>query len=214
MIKIAIVDDDIKLLSSMKKKLSVNNELEVLFTATNEKELTGKLQSQLPDMLLMDIRMPRKSGIEITKKVRGLYPEIKIIMLTVLDSEEMLFESVMAGAIGYITKDATIEATIQAITDCAEGGAFMSPAMAMKALNFIKKSVEISTLKNSIEQNLSKRELEILDKLAQGKTYKQIGELLFISSNTVRKHIENIYAKLRVHNKMQAIGIAKKREIL
>ena len=215
MIKVAIVDNEVHLLESIKRNLSLNREVEVVFSSHNGRDAIDKLEAEMPDLILMDINMPVMNGIEATREIIKLYPTLKIIMLTVMDAEDVIFDSIMAGASGYMTKDSPYEKINEAIMECIEGGAPMSPGIAFKALKIIKHSnPSKDKVSNTEEFGLTKREVEILEKIASGLTYKQIGEALFISPKTVRKHIENIYYKLRVHNKTEALNVAKKRDII
>lgn len=214
-IKIGIIDDQHDLITGLQRNLSVYRDLEILFISRNGKDAIDKSISQKPDLLFMDIQMPVMNGIETTREIKKHNSNIKIIMLTVVDDENIIFEAIMAGANGYITKDSPPEKIHDSIIECIEGGAPMSPAIAFKAMQLIRKNNPIQNSPIQPEQfDLTKREIEILEKISSGQTYKQIGDLLFISPKTVRKHIENIYGKLRVHNKLEAVDIARKNNII
>lgn len=211
-IKIAIAEDNPALAKSVKANIGSFDNVELLFIAPNGKELLQKIPGNIPDLILMDINMPVMDGIEATQKVKHHFPEVKIIMLTVFDEEEKIFQSIIAGASGYLLKDEKPAKIMEAIEDAMEGGAPMSSAIATKALQMIRgQKTEIVPEKNDF--NLSKREIEILELISKGDNYNQIAEKLFISPNTVRKHIENIYSKLHVHNKVEAIQVANKNKL-
>jgi DNA-binding NarL/FixJ family response regulator len=186
------------------------------FVARNGNELLQKLEAQRPQVLLMDINMPEMNGIEATHRVSTEYPEIRILMHTVFDTEDKIFDSIIAGATGYLLKDSPPSALIAAIEEVLEGGAPMSPSIARKSLQLLRsRPVAVpEPLPDAETFDLSKRELEILEKIAEGQNYQQIADVLFVSPKTVRKHIENIYRKLQVHNKMEAVQKAKKNRLL
>jgi DNA-binding NarL/FixJ family response regulator len=211
-IKIAIAEDNPALAKSVKANVASFDNVELLFIAPNGKELLQKIAENVPDLILMDINMPVMDGIEATQKVKHHFPAIKIIMLTVFDEEEKIFQSIIAGASGYLLKDEKPAKIMNAITEAMEGGAPMSSAIATKALQMIRgQKTEIVPEKNDF--NLSKREIEIMELISKGDNYNQIADKLFISPNTVRKHIENIYSKLHVHNKVEAIQVANKNKL-
>jgi DNA-binding NarL/FixJ family response regulator len=211
-IKIAIAEDNPALAKSVKENIASFDHVELLFIAPNGKELLQKIPGNIPDVILMDINMPVMNGIEATQKVKHHFPGIKIIMLTVFDEEEKIFESIIAGASGYLLKDEKPAKIMEAVQDAMEGGAPMSSAIATKALQMIRgQKAEIVPEKNDF--NLSKREIEIMELISKGDNYSQIAEKLFISPNTVRKHIENIYSKLHVHNKVEAIQVATRNKL-
>jgi DNA-binding NarL/FixJ family response regulator len=211
-IKIAIAEDNPALAKSVKENVASFDNVELLFIAPNGKELLQKIAENVPDLILMDINMPVMDGIEATQKVKHHFPSIKIIMLTVFDEEEKIFQSIIAGASGYLLKDEKPARIMDAITEAMNGGAPMSSAIATKALQLIRgQKAEIVPEKNDF--NLSKREIEIMELISKGDNYNQIAEKLFISPNTVRKHIENIYSKLHVHNKVEAIQVANRNKL-
>ena len=189
--------------------------IEFVFRAINGLDLIDKLQeNNSVDILLMDIEMPGMDGITATRVINEKYPLIKIIMLTVFDDEEKIFKSVQAGAIGYLLKDESPSKILDAIQIVIEGGAVMSPSIAAKSLKLLK-SAEITKQESEVSESpLSKREIEVLLQLSEGENYNQIAAKMFVSPSTVRKHIENIYRKLQVHNKIQAVQLAKKQNLI
>lgn len=214
MITIGLVDDNPTLLRNISQNLSIFDEIEILFKANGGLDALDKLNNYQPDMLLMDIEMPEIDGIETTRRIKELFPSIKIMMLSVLDREDKIFEAIKAGASGYLTKDEKPSKIVAAIEELMEGGAPMSPTIAMKTLQILRNQ-EVADLKTESYQspesyNLTKREIEILEKVASGLTYNKIADQLFISAKTARKHIENIYQKLQVHSKLEAVAVAQK----
>lgn len=211
-ISLGIVDNEPGLIRILQENLKRSQNIEIIFTANNGKEALDKLELCLPDVILMDIDMPAMNGIAATELISKNYPSVKVIMLTVMDTESVIFDSIIAGARGYLTKDSPIDKLVDAIAECLDGGAPMSPGIAFKAIDLIKRSNQKNNKEDLYKSfGLTKREVEILENIAKGKTYKQIGDEIFISPSTVRKHIENIYGKLRVHNKTEAINLINKK---
>ncbi|MCB0402918.1 MAG: response regulator transcription factor [Flavobacteriales bacterium] len=216
MIKIAIAEDNGFLAKSIEERISFFDDLKFKFRGANGNEFIGKLeQDHNVDVILMDIQMPEKDGIQTTEFVKNKYPHIKILMLTVLDDDTNIFNAIQAGADGYLLKETNPKDLHQAILDVLEGGAAMTPAIAMKALNILRNPEKITADKIQQEEiTLSDREKDVLEQLAKGLNYQQIADNLIISPSTVRKHIENIYKKLQVHNKMEAVQKAMKHNII
>lgn len=213
-IKIVVVDDQEYLRKSLEETLALFDEMECLYSASNGKDLLEKLKNgPIPHLILMDINMPEMNGIEATAKISEAYPDIKVLMLTVFEDEHHIFDSIMAGACGYLLKDEKPMVLYEAIHEAMEGGAPMSMSIARKALQLIRTGKPCENSASEAYQ-LSKREIEILEKIAEGMNYQEIADKLFISPKTVRKHIENIYQKLRVHNKIEAVNLARKHRII
>lgn len=219
-IKIAIAEDNKIIARSLMEKLNIfTDDVEIKCVAKDGIELLNKLKLDNDiDLILMDIEMPGMDGIQATYEVKNLYPQIKILILTVFDDDEKIFKAIQNGASGYLLKEETPETILNSIKIVMEGGATMSPSIATKILNMLShaelKSSIVKKQKTTENFDLSEREIEVLEKLKLGKDYKEIASELFISPSTVRKHIENIYLKLQVHNKMQAVQKAIQHNII
>lgn len=212
-IRIGLAEDVLHLQKAIGDVLRNFENVDLIFIAENGKALLEKLATVKVDLVLMDINMPEMNGIEAAAHVRSKYPDVKIVMLTVFDDGDNIFNAILAGANGYLLKDAKPARLIAAIEEAMEGGAPMSPSIATKALQLLRGN-RTEPLPEENDFQLTKRELEILEQLATGDTYQEIADKLFISSKTVRKHIENIYGKLHAHNKVEALQIAKKHKLL
>lgn len=214
MIKLALVDDNVFLLKAVAEKLSFFEDLSCKFTANHGADLILKLEkNHNVDLILMDIEMPKMNGIEATEIVKQKYPHIKIIMLTVFDNDENIFKSIKAGADGYLLKEVNPQDLHQGILETLNGGATMTPSIALKTLKLFRNPIEFGSA-TSEEFNLSTREIEVLEQLSKGLKYQNIAENLILSIGTIRKHVENIYTKLQVHNKIEAIQKAKNQNLI
>ena len=210
MIKLAIVDDNTFLQKAIQDKLTFFDDIDIKFKANHGEDLLEKLdKNHNLDLILMDIEMPKMNGIEATEAVKNKYPQIKIIMLTVFDNDENIFKSIKAGADGYLLKEVNPEELHNAIIETLNGGAIMTPSIALKTLKLFRNPEAFEDIPNKEEYNLTTREIEVLEQLSKGLKYNAIAENLFLSTGTIRKHVENIYSKLQVHNKMEAIQKAK-----
>lgn len=215
MTKIVIVDDNIFLQKAVAEKLSFFDDISCKYTAVNGVELLEKLENNHNiDLILMDIEMPKMDGIEATGIVKNKYPHIKIIMLTIFDNDENIFKSIKAGADGYLLKDVTPADLHQGITETLNGGATMTPSIALKTLKLFRNPIAFDTPADTEEIKLTAREIEVLEQLSKGLKYNNIADNLILSLGTVRKHVENIYAKLQVHNKLEAIQKAKNNKLI
>jgi DNA-binding NarL/FixJ family response regulator len=215
-LKVCIAEDNYFLVKAIKEKLSFFDDISVKFHANNGAELIGKLEENHNiDVILMDIQMPVMNGIKATELVKNKYPQIKVIMLTVVDDDDCVFKSIKAGANGYLLKEIDAENLHKSIIEVTEGGAPMTPSIALKTLNFLRDPNLLNPEPKEVtDLTLTKRETEILIQLSKGLNYNSISDNLFISPSTVRKHIENIYKKLQVHSKMEAVMKAKKKNII
>lgn len=211
-IKLALAEDNTFLLNSIIEKLSLFEDISLKHICKNGEDIVKKIERDSNiDVILMDIQMPKMSGIEATEIIKQKHPQIKIIMLTVFDDDDNIFKSIQAGADGYLLKETDMESLHNGIKEIKQGGAPMTPIIALKALNILRKSeYDNSQPDEKLETVLTNRQVEILEQISNGLNYKEIAKNLFISSSTVNKHIENIYKKLQVHNKTDAISKASK----
>lgn len=205
-IHIAIAEDNFMSLKAIKGKLSVFEDIEIKLCATNGKELNTQIEQFQIDLILMDIDMPMMNGIEATLEIKKRFPQIKVLVLTTFDDDEKIFDAIMAGANGYLLKEEPKENIHRAILETMDGGAAMSPIIAMKALNLIR--TPLTPQQPRQDFGLSPREIELLEQLKNGLTYEQLAQNMYISVGTVRKHIENVYRKLQVNNKVNAVKVA------
>ena len=215
-IRIALAEDKPFLATSIQEKLSLfADDIEFRFWVSNGKVMLEKLaENHAIDAILMDIEMPEMDGIEATAEIVAQYPHIKIIMLTVFDDEQRIFNAIQAGAMGYLLKDEPPQKLHESIKMIMDGGAPMSPTIAAKSLKLLRNPSRAESETTGEDFNLGKREIEVLEHLSQGLDYQKIAENLFISPATVRKHIENIYRKLQVNNKMRAVNKAIRHNII
>ena len=210
-----IVDDNTFLIKAIQEKLSFFEDIKIKSTALNGAELLTKIDTNHNiDVILMDIDMPILNGIEATEIVKQKYPHIKVIMLTVFDNDENIFSAIKAGADGYLLKEVEPKNLYNGIIETLNGGAAMNPSIALKTLKLLRNLIDLNNKKEEEIIKLSPREIDVLEQLAQGLSYTIIAENLFLSPSTVRKHIENIYTKLQVHNKLEAVQKAKRNNLI
>lgn len=209
-IRIAIADDNTFLLKAVAEKVSFFDNLELRFHALNGEEFLEKLKvNNAIDVVLMDIEMPVMNGIEATEAIKKRYPHIKVIILTVFDNDENIFKAIKAGADGYLLKEIDAKDLHDGIVETLNGGAAMTPSIALKTLRLLRNPIQIDNAKEKEDVKLSERETEVLEQLSKGLSYTKISENLVLSPSTVRKHIENIYKKLQVHSKIEAVQKAR-----
>ena len=214
--RIAIVDDKQINRTTVKEKLISFKEIELVSESKNGHDFLEQLKhlpkEKYPHVVLMDLEMPVMDGIQTISQATAAYPDIKFIVLTVFEDDEKIFEAIKAGAGGYLLKDDSAMNIIDAITNVVEyNGIPMSPAIARKTIELLKQAPAlVAAEKVDTESVLTDREMEILKEMVTGKNYKAIGEKLFISPLTVRKHTANIYEKLHVNSRAQIINLAHK----
>ena len=216
MVKVAIVDDNQINRKTINEKLSLYKDINILFEAINGEDFFEKLNSSkenLPKVVLMDLEMPVLDGISTIASASIKFPEIKFIVLTIYEDDDKIFEAIKAGASGYLLKEDKAINIVEAITNVVEyDGIPMSPAIARRAMELLKETPkQIPSLQNTvIDHKLSDREMEILKEVVKGYNHHEIAEKLFISPNTVRTHVNNIYKKLHLNSRSQVMNLAYK----
>lgn len=210
-IKIALVEDSKLLLARLAEGFSLYETYKIVGKYSNGKSILEALakspRENLPDIILMDIEMPKKNGIEATLEIKEKYPQIDIMMLTVFEDDAKIFASIQVGASGYMLKDEPFESILNAVHELYNGGAPISQSIARKVLSLIKANQDAANNGHPLTPQLilSKRELELLNGLVNGGSYTTIANDLFISPHTAKTHIKNIYKKLHVHTKAEAV---------
>lgn len=201
MIQVSIVEDDDDIRQTLTLLIDGTDGFRCVSAYPDCESALAALADDRPDVVLMDIRLPGMSGIEGAARVRQLLPETDVVMLTVLQDDDLVFEALRAGATGYLVKDSGMEAILDAVREVRAGGSPMSSAIARKI---------VASFHGARESPLSPRETDVLAELCKGSSYRRIGATLHVSEDTVHFHIKNIYRKLQVHSKSEAVAKAIK----
>ncbi len=202
MIKVAIVEDNQILRKSMEQLFEQTEDIRCVASIKNLLNVVSVFQKALPDIVLMDIGLPDISGIEGVRTLKNNFDNMQILMFTVFEDDEKIFEAIREGASGYLLKKTRPQEIIEAIRELEHGGSPMSPLVARKVVQYFQSG---SPLKEDDFQ-LTTREKEILFALVDGLSYKKIADRYYLSVHTIRKHISSIYEKLHVHSKSQAVA--------
>ncbi|MGB3005834.1 MAG: response regulator transcription factor [Chitinophagaceae bacterium] len=223
-IKIAIVDDKASNRSILKDKLLRHKNFEISLNAENGRDFLEKMKmmplDKLPEVVLMDLEMPEMDGVDAVAAGSYLYPTVKYVMLTIFDDEEKIFKAIKAGAFGYLLKEESSANIAEVLIQMHENGVGpISPGIAHKILQLVQNNTVSFIQKPFFDKektpfNLTEREQEILKLLVQGMQYKEIGNQLQISPNTAKKHVLNIYSKLHVNSKAQALALAYEKGLI
>ncbi|HEY1662623.1 MAG TPA: response regulator transcription factor [Verrucomicrobiae bacterium] len=200
MISVAIVEDDAGTRRSLEWLLKSSPEFLCVATCKSAEDALKVLPKTAPQVILMDVNLPNRSGIECTARLKELLPDVQVVMITVYGDTEKVFNALRSGASGYILKRTPPEQILQAIRDVHAGGVPMSSEIARKVLGSFRESAPVP----AEDQNLSRREQEVLELLAQGCTNKEIADKLCISIETVTWHLRHIYSKLHVRSRTKA----------
>jgi len=213
--RVLVVDDHALFRRGLEMVLAQEQDIDVVGEAADGAEALHLAQELLPDVILMDVRMPKRGGIDACSAIKAVIPSVRIVMLTISDDEADLFEAVKAGASGYLLKEISIDEVATAIRAVAGGQSLLSPLMASKLLT------EFATMARrgkDAEQvplpRLTERELEVLKLVARGLNNRDIAKELFISENTVKNHVRNILEKLQLHSRMEAVVYAVREKLL
>ncbi|HKB31601.1 MAG TPA: response regulator transcription factor [Streptosporangiaceae bacterium] len=216
-IRVLIVDDHALFRRGLEMVLKEEEDIEVVGEACDGAEAVARAAESLPDVVLMDIRMPRSSGIVACRSMKMAGPSAKIVMLTISDEEEDLFDAIKAGASGYLLKDIPLDEVAESVRSVHGGQSLINPSMAAKLIT------EFATLarregEERAEQvpapKLTDREMEVLKLVAKGSSNRDIGRELFISENTVKNHVRNILEKLQIHSRMEAVMVAVREKLI
>ena len=210
-IKVAIYDDNKALCESLSQLIESDPDFELCGVFNNPLNILENISKNKPDVILMDIDMPGMTGIEAVALVHKKFPEIKVLMQTVFDDDEKVFNSICSGAVGYLLKKTKPLQMLEGIKEASKGGAPMTPSIATKVLKMFR---QYSPPPTDEKINLSEREKEVLGSLTKGQSYKMIAAGCNLSIDTVRFHIKNIYEKLHVHSMTEAVIKALKEKLI
>jgi DNA-binding NarL/FixJ family response regulator len=214
-VRVLIVDDHALFRRGLQMVLEGETDIDVVGEAQDGQEAIERAENTTPDVVLMDVRMPKRSGIEATRTIKDTLPSTKILMLTISDEEADLYEAIKAGASGYLLKEISIEEVADAVRAVHAGQSLISPSMASKLLNEFAAMVKRRDERAQVPgPRLTSRELEVLKLVAKGLNNRDIGQELFISENTVKNHVRNILEKLHLHSRMEAVVYAVREKLL
>ena len=214
-LRVLIADDHALFRRGLEMVLDSEPDIEVVGEAHDGDQAVDRAAELMPDVVLMDVRMPRRSGIEATQKIKEQLPHVKILVLTNSDEEADLYDSIKAGASGYLLKEISSEEVADSIRSVMQGHSRISPAMASKLLTEFQAMTKREDDRQPLAPpRLTDRELEVLSLVAQGKGNRDIAGELFISENTVKNHIRNILEKLQLHSRMEAVIYAVREKLL
>lgn len=203
-IRVMLVDDHVFWRHGLRQIIEAEPDMVLVAEADNGEEAVRKVMPASPDIVLMDVTMPKMNGVEATRAIATQLPDVRIVMLTVSDTDENLFESIKAGAVGFLTKDVSPDNLIRSIRDTIAGEATLSPFIASRLVKYIQRGGPEQTRKPPA--NLTEREDEILRLIARGARDREIAEQLFISESTVKKHVQNVLRKLHARNRVEAVS--------
>jgi DNA-binding NarL/FixJ family response regulator len=209
MTEIMIVDDQEMVREGLRMILSLHDEIEIVGEARNGEELLFLLANRLPEVILMDIRMPVMDGLETLKMVKETYPGVKVIILTTFNEDEYIFNGLKFGADGYILKDSNSKEIIKAINAACEGNMLLHSQVSSKISKVLHSMNQTffneNRIKEQLEDRLTSREIEVVELVMQGKSNKQIGSALFLTEGTVKNYISRILDKLELNNRTELV---------
>lgn len=209
MIRIAVYDDNKARRESLQAFMQLSPGLAFAGSFENCADILNDIKATQPDLILMDIEMPEADGITGVRLVKQHYPHIKVIMQTAFDDDDKVFAAIQAGAEGYILKNASVLQIAQSIDEVMNGGASMSPSIALKVMRYFSQQK-----KDIPDYNLTVKETEVLRFLSQGLSYKMVADQMGISYFTVNNHVKKVYEKLQVHSLGEAVALAHKNKIV
>lgn len=209
-IRIVLADDHAVVREGTCQLLEREPDIEVVGEASNGQEAIDLVESLKPQVVVMDVRMPGIGGVEATKQIKKRFPDVEVLVMTAYDDDEFVFASLEAGASGYLLKTAPVKELIKAIHEVAEGQSALDPGVARKVLRQIKEGPHRKK-RDDMAELLTEREQDVLKLLAESKTNKEIGEVLIISDRTVQTHLSNIFHKMKVNSRTEAVLTAIRR---
>lgn len=211
-VRVLLVDDQRLFRDGLTTLLSVHPEVEVVGEASNGLEALEQVATLHPQVVLMDLRMPILGGVEAIRRLHAAYPEVRAVALTTFDDDEDVFDALRAGALGYLLKDVSADALVEAVRAAARGESFLQPSVARKVVTEFTRLAEVEAPSPIVEppvETLSERELQVLRLLAAGSSNKEIARSLQLAEGTVKNHVTNILGKLGVRDRTQAALQAK-----
>lgn len=212
MIKVALIEDNTTIRDGLAALINGTTGYSCVGTFSDCESFLSKLETLSVDVVLMDIGLPGMSGIDGIARAKKIKPELNILMLTIYEDSQTVFKALCAGACGYLVKKTPPSRLLEAIKDAFEGGAPMSSLIARQVITVFQQTQGAATL--ALDHELSAREKEVITSLAEGNNYQEIADRLFISVDTVRHHIRNIYRKLHVHSQSEAVAKAIRKGII
>jgi DNA-binding NarL/FixJ family response regulator len=217
-IRVLIADDHALFRRGLKMVIDEEEGVDLVGEASDGAEAVKLAAEAVPDVVLMDIRMPKITGIEAARQMKEVAPSAKIVILTISDEEEDLFEAIRAGASGYLLKDIPLDEVADALRSVHGGQSLINPSMAGKLLSefatLARRDAEDEPAKHAPAPKLTDREMEVLRLVARGMNNRDIAKELFISENTVKNHVRNILEKLQIHSRMEAVMIAVREKLI
>jgi DNA-binding NarL/FixJ family response regulator len=214
-IRVLVVDDHAVFRRGLQMVLEQEPDIEVVGEAGDGTEAVTMAANTAPDIVLLDVRMPKRGGIDACTAIKDAVPSVAIIMLTISDEEADLYDAIKAGAVGYLLKDIPIDEVATAVRAVRGGQSYISPSMASKLLTEFATMVRRSDERQQLPApKLTDREMEVLKLVAKGLNNRDIAKQLFISENTVKNHIRNILEKLQLHSRMEAVVYAVREKLL
>ncbi len=202
MLTICIIEDIPEINEGLVDLLEKDNRFSIIGNFTTAEKAMDEIPQLKPDIVISDINLPVKSGIDAMKYIKNLFSQIQFIMFTIYEDSDQVFDALKSGASGYILKNTTPSKIIEAIIELSEGGSPMSPSIARKVINTFNSNLS----SKKVEDLLTHREFEVIELLSKGFLYKEIADQLSISISTVKRHINHIYEKLQVQNKTEAVN--------
>lgn len=209
-ITVIIFEDNKHLRESLQLLLASSGNFDCIGAFADTRNVIAVVNRLMPDIIVTDIEMPVMNGIDATRLIKNKFPEIPILILTVFDDSERIFQSLQAGGNGYLLKNSSPEEILNALMEVYNGGSALSPAVARKVIQFFQNTEPVQ----QNDYHLTAKEKELLQCLVQGKSYKMIADAMMISFETVKSHIKNVYKKLHVSSNSEAVAKAIKQKIV